>query len=119
MQRSGAFFQKARDIVKSGDLGEITFCRTFQAASTSRKGYGNPPDSDPPPGLDWDLWLGGATARPFTAGDDEYKAFVADRNARGGRGGGNADNFGFYLPFNWRGVRKRRLISLDMFRQRW
>jgi len=65
MQRSGAFFQKARDIVKSGDLGEITFCRTFQAASTSKQGYGNPPDSDPPPGLDWDLWLGPAPKRPF------------------------------------------------------
>src|SRR5436305_2262379 len=30
MQRSGKFFQKAREIVKSGDLGDITFCRTFQ-----------------------------------------------------------------------------------------
>ena len=65
MQRSGGFFQKARDIVKSGDLGDITFCRTFQASSTSKQGYGNPPDSDPPAGLDWELWLGPAPKRPF------------------------------------------------------
>jgi predicted dehydrogenase len=67
MQRSGGFFQKAREIVKSGDLGEITFCRTFQASSVSRQGYGNPPDSEPPAGLDWDLWLGPAPKRPFNA----------------------------------------------------
>src|ERR1051326_4490364 len=28
MQRSGEFFKKAREIVKSGALGDITFCRT-------------------------------------------------------------------------------------------
>ena len=54
MQRSGAFFQKAREIVKSGALGDITFCRTFQAGLTKKEGWGNPPDSAPPPGLDWD-----------------------------------------------------------------
>src|ERR1700730_4597023 len=43
MQRSGGFFQKARAIVKSGDLGEISFCRTFQAAVSPSEGYGNPP----------------------------------------------------------------------------
>jgi predicted dehydrogenase len=67
MQRSGGFFQKARQIVKSGELGDITFCRTFQAALNEKKGEGNPPDGDPPAGLDWDLWLGPAPKRPFNA----------------------------------------------------
>jgi len=67
MQRSGAFFQKARDIVKSGDLGDITFVRTFQSSQSEKEGFGNPPDSDPPAGLDWDLWLGPAPKRPFNA----------------------------------------------------
>ncbi len=67
MQRSGGFFRNAREIVKSGDLGDITFCRTFQAGLTKKEGWGNPPDSDPPRGLDWDLWLGPAPARPFNA----------------------------------------------------
>ena len=65
MQRSGGYFQKAAEIVKSGVLGAVTFCHTFQAGSASQKGYGNPPDSDPPPGLDWDLWLGPAPKVPF------------------------------------------------------
>jgi predicted dehydrogenase len=67
MQRSGGFFKKAREIVKSGELGEITFCRTFQAGMTSKAGQGSPPDSEVPAGLDWDLWLGPAPKRPFNA----------------------------------------------------
>ncbi|MBZ5728378.1 MAG: Gfo/Idh/MocA family oxidoreductase [Acidobacteriia bacterium] len=80
MQRSGAFFQKAREIVKSGDLGEITFCRTFQASATPKEGFGSPPDSEPAPGLDWDMWLGPAPKRPFNANrwgvlGDRYPTF--------------------------------------------
>ncbi|HEY1339709.1 MAG TPA: Gfo/Idh/MocA family oxidoreductase [Bryobacteraceae bacterium] len=80
MQRSGGFFQKAREIVKSGDLGDISFCRTFQAAMDRKEGYGNPPDSEPPAGLDWDLWLGPAPKRPFNAnrwgvGENRWSTF--------------------------------------------
>jgi predicted dehydrogenase len=67
MQRSGGFFQKAREIVKSGELGDISFSRTFQAATAKKEGFGNPPDGDPPAGLDWDLWLGPAPRRAFNA----------------------------------------------------
>jgi predicted dehydrogenase len=65
MQRSGYFFKKAVEIVKSGDLGEITFCKTWQAGLSEKEGYGFPPDENPPAGLDWDLWLGPAPMRPY------------------------------------------------------
>jgi predicted dehydrogenase len=65
MQRSGYFFKKAVEIVKSGDLGEITFCKTWQAGLTKKDGYGFPPDEQPPADLDWELWLGPAPKRPF------------------------------------------------------
>jgi predicted dehydrogenase len=67
MQRSGGYFQKAAQLVKEGIAGDITFCHTFQSGSTARKGYGNPPDSDPPADLDWDMWLGPAPKRQFNA----------------------------------------------------
>jgi predicted dehydrogenase len=80
MQRSGAFFQKAREIVKRGDLGDITFCNTFQASLSKKEGFGNPPDSDPPAGLNWDMWLGPAPKRPFNrnrwgVGEDRWSTF--------------------------------------------
>ena len=65
MQRSGGYFRKAVEIVKSGDLGDFSFVHTWQAGLAKPDGYGNPPDSDPPPGLDWDLWLGPAPKVPY------------------------------------------------------
>jgi predicted dehydrogenase len=65
MQRSGEFFKRAAAIVKSGDLGDVTFCRTWQGGMSKQEGEGNPPDSAPPAGLDWDMWLGPAPKRPF------------------------------------------------------
>jgi hypothetical protein len=55
-----------------------------------------------PDSLDWELWLGTAAYRPFTAGDAEYREFAARQ--RGDRTPfGDEESFGFYLPFNWRG----------------
>ncbi len=65
MQRSGGYFKKAAELVAGGSIGEITFCHAFQSGATDRSGFGNPPDSDPPPGLDWDMWLGPAPKVPF------------------------------------------------------
>lgn len=67
MQRSGGYFQKAAELVAAGTVGDVTFCHTFQSGSTKQAGYGNPPDSDPPQDLDWDMWLGPAPKVPFNA----------------------------------------------------
>jgi predicted dehydrogenase len=64
-QRSGAHFQRACEIVRAGGIGQVAFCRTWIYANMPQSGIGNPPDAPPPPGLDWDLWLGPAPARPF------------------------------------------------------
>jgi predicted dehydrogenase len=51
------------DFLKSGKVGKIGLVRTFAHAG------GGPgvktPDSEPPAGMDWDLWLGPAPFRPF------------------------------------------------------
>jgi predicted dehydrogenase len=51
--------------VRSGELGKVSFVRTWNYGLTPQEGIGNPPDSDPPPGLNWDMWLGPAPMRPF------------------------------------------------------
>jgi predicted dehydrogenase len=61
-QRSGAHFQQAVEIVRSGKLGKVIFARTWNYSNELPQGIGNPPDTDPLPGLDWDMWLGPAPA---------------------------------------------------------
>src|SRR5450759_2451235 len=111
----------ACEIFWSGEIGEVKEVHAWTGRPSWPQEMVTIPAPTPvPETLDWDLWLGGAAARPFTAGDDAYKAFVQERNARGGRGGrgapagaptapggrggfGGQQDFGFYLPFNWRG----------------
>jgi predicted dehydrogenase len=64
-QRSGVHFQKACEIVRSGQLGKISFVRSWIYSNQPQSGIGNPPDAKPPLGLDWDLWLGPAPGRDF------------------------------------------------------
>ena len=65
MQRSMPSFLKAKEIVASGVLGTISWCKTWSASLSKQEGFGNPADTDPPPGLDWDMWLGPARKVPF------------------------------------------------------
>ena len=64
-QRSGVHFQKAVQAVQDGILGSVRFARTWNYRNFCPEGFGNPPDSDPLPGLDWNMWLGPAPKRPF------------------------------------------------------
>ena len=64
-QRSNTHFQQAVDIVKSGELGKIAMVHTWNIANEKQTGIGNPPDTDPPPTLDWNMWLGPAPERPY------------------------------------------------------
>ncbi len=51
------------EFLKSGKVGKIGMVRTF-AHSAGGPGAKSP-DSEVPKGMDWDLWLGPAPARPF------------------------------------------------------
>jgi predicted dehydrogenase len=64
-QRSNLHFQKAAQLVQDGLLGKVSFVRTWNYSNIYPEGIGNPPDCDPPAGLDWDMWLGPAPKAPF------------------------------------------------------
>lgn len=94
----------ACEIFWSGEIGDVREVHAWTGRPAWPQGMAKtPPPTAVPETLDWDLWLGGAPHRPFTAGDAEYAEFVAARDVRYGRKPNPNQSFGFYLPFNWRG----------------
>jgi predicted dehydrogenase len=61
-QRSSREFQQAVSLVRSGRIGKV---HTVLAGIGGGPTSGWEPDSDPPPGLDWNLWLGPAPWVPY------------------------------------------------------
>jgi hypothetical protein len=79
----------ACEIIWSGEIGEVKEVHAWMGRTSWPQGMTKTPPPTPVPStLDWDLWLGTAAARPFTAGDQEYQNFVIARSGRGGRAGG-------------------------------
>jgi predicted dehydrogenase len=97
----------ACEIIWSGEIGDVQEVHAWTGWAVWPQEMTKVPGPTPAPDtLDWDLWLGGAADRPFTAGDDEYRGFVSERSERarrGGYGGGTHPDYGFYLPEHWRG----------------
>ena len=62
---AGDNYRRVVEQVRSGNLGKIPVVRTFVSYNQGPEGWGNVPDSQPPEGLDWDLWLGPAPARSY------------------------------------------------------
>jgi len=63
-QRSGAEWLKIMELIRSGAIGEV---KRVNCWGNFKYGAGRPrvPDSDPPPGVDYDRWLGPASKQPF------------------------------------------------------
>jgi Oxidoreductase family, NAD-binding Rossmann fold/Oxidoreductase family, C-terminal alpha/beta domain len=81
--------RQCAEIVWTGEIGNVTEVHAWSDRPVWPQGLTEIPKEDPvPPTLDWDLWLGCAEKRPYTAGGK------TEPDQRG--------NF-FYLPFNWRG----------------
>ena len=82
----------AAEIIWSGEIGDVTEVRSFRGRASWPQGMAALPAPEKvPETLDWDLWLGGAQMRPYTSGDEAYRKEYGN------------NQFGFYMPFNWRG----------------
>ncbi len=60
-----ANYRRVVDVVRSGALGKISTVRTFHVLNQGPEGLGHSPETDPPEGLDWEMWCGPAPLRPF------------------------------------------------------
>ena len=65
----------ACEILWSGEIGDVKEVHAWTGRPSWPQEMPKLPAPTPvPETLDWDLWLGGAAARPFSAGDAEYSA---------------------------------------------
>jgi len=62
---AGDNFRRCVEIVRSGMLGKIPLVHVVCTLNEYPGGIGRPADSPPPPGLDWNMWLGPAPESPF------------------------------------------------------
>jgi len=63
-QRSAPHYHQAKELLRGGAIGEVVSvqCDFFR---NIMPGIGNPPDSEPPAGLNWEMLLGPAPARKY------------------------------------------------------
>jgi predicted dehydrogenase len=62
---AGENYRRVVEYVRSGKLGTISVARTFNVMNQGPEGIGNPPNGDPPPEIDWNLWVGPGPMRPY------------------------------------------------------
>jgi predicted dehydrogenase len=70
-QRSGPHYGRARELLRAGHIGKIGSVR-MTAFRNVMPGFGRPADADPPPDLDYDLWLGPAPKRRYNPNRSLY-----------------------------------------------
>jgi predicted dehydrogenase len=64
-QHSAEHYRKIVELIRQGYIGKVTLVECWNVMNVCPEGLGNPPDSEPPAGLDWDLYLGPAPVRTY------------------------------------------------------
>ncbi len=72
-RRSAPYCKQAADFVRSGAIGHVTVARAARVGNEYPHGIGSTPDAAPPPGIDWDLYLGPAPAVKYNENRFSYK----------------------------------------------
>ncbi|HPY30251.1 MAG TPA: Gfo/Idh/MocA family oxidoreductase [Verrucomicrobiota bacterium] len=64
-RRSSPMCREMADFIRGGGIGHVSFVRTWHIQNEWPKGIGHPADSAPPPGMDWETYLGPAAKVPY------------------------------------------------------
>lgn len=72
-RRSTPIVAEAVKLIRDGAIGKVTVAKSYHYRNESPMGIGNPPDGNPPAGLDYELWLGPAPKRAFNTNHVLYK----------------------------------------------
>jgi len=90
-QRSAPHYAEVARIIQSGELGRVHFVRIWNYTNMFPNGVGRAPDSDPPEGVDWDMYLGPAPYVPFNK-----NRFIGTYRWFWDYGGGLVTDFGIH-----------------------
>jgi len=97
-QRSGQHFKDARSFIEAGEIGKVAFARAWMV--DKRVVVKKVPDSDPPTGFKYDLWVGPAPLHPYNEEKVHYNwHFMRDfgTNDAGNWGGHWLDTVRWFL----------------------
>ncbi|RPI26837.1 MAG: gfo/Idh/MocA family oxidoreductase [Acidobacteria bacterium] len=72
-RRGSSTYKEAAGLVNSGTIGKVTVARALYTSRMYPNGIGQAKPEDPPPGLDWDMWLGPRAFRPYQRNIAPYK----------------------------------------------
>ncbi len=72
-RRSSKLYAQLASEIKAGKVGKITVARSYRLSNMHPNGIGKAAPGDPPPDLDWDMWLGPRPSRKFQATIHPYK----------------------------------------------
>ena len=72
-RRSSKLYANLASEIKGGKVGKITVARSYRLSNMHPSGIGKAAPGDPPPDLDWDMWLGPRPSRKFQATIHPYK----------------------------------------------
>jgi predicted dehydrogenase len=64
-RRASPVYQELGPLVRGGLIGKVTMARAYRVDNMHPRGIGREKPEDPPPGFDWDLWLGPRASRPY------------------------------------------------------
>jgi predicted dehydrogenase len=90
-QRSAPHYAEVARIIQSGDLGRVHFVRIWNYVNMYPAGIGPAANSEPPPNVDWDMYLGPAPFVPFNK-----NRFIGTYRWFWDYGGGMVTDFGIH-----------------------
>lgn len=72
-RRSSKSYMQIAENIQTGKIGKVTVARAYRISNMYPNGIGQFPDTAPPEGLDWDMWLGPRPKRPYKNNISLYK----------------------------------------------
>jgi len=72
-RRGSTAYREAFAAIRGGKIGKVSFARAYRINNMAPHGIGRMQPSEPPPGFDWDAWLGPRAKRPFQFNIAPYK----------------------------------------------